>query len=77
MAHWLHEGGYDTMPSLYSDGYLIAVDSAVLLNALHREGNNLAMASGKMTAETIIEALNRGDCSRKGLAGYGISHKFG
>jgi electron transfer flavoprotein-quinone oxidoreductase len=71
IAHWLPEGGYDAMPNLYGDGYLIAGDSAMLFNALHREGNNLAMASGKMAAETIIEALNRGDCSRKGLAGYG------
>ena len=28
------------------------------------------MASGKMAAETIIEAIRRNDCSRKGLAGY-------
>jgi len=71
VAHWLPEGGYDTIPKLYGDGYLIAGDSAMLFNALHREGNNLAMASGKMAAETIIEALNKGDCSGKGLSGYG------
>ncbi len=71
IAHWLPEGGYDAMPGLYGDGYLIAGDSAMLFNALHREGSNLAMASGKMAAETIIEALNRGDCSQKGLSGYG------
>ena len=78
IAHWLPEGGYDAMPSLYGDGYLIAGDSAMLFNALHREGNNLAMASGKMAAETIIEALNRGDCSRKGLSSYGerLSESF-
>ncbi|MCJ7764093.1 MAG: FAD-dependent oxidoreductase [Dehalococcoidales bacterium] len=71
IAHWLPEGGYNAMPSLCGDGYLIAGDSAMLFNALHREGSNLAMASGKMAAEAIIEALNRGDCSRKGLASYG------
>jgi electron transfer flavoprotein-quinone oxidoreductase len=71
MAHWLSEGGYDTIPNLYGDGYLIAGDSAMLFNALHREGNNLAMASGKMAAETIIDALKRGDFSRKSLSGYG------
>jgi len=42
----------------------------MLFNALHREGNNLAMASGKMVLEAIIEALKRNDCSKKGLAGY-------
>jgi electron transfer flavoprotein-quinone oxidoreductase len=71
IAHWLPEGGYDTIPNLYGDGYLIAGDSAMLFNALHREGNNLAMASGKMAAEAIIEAIKRGDCSKNGLAGYG------
>jgi len=71
VAHWLTEGGYDAIPELYGDGYLIAGDSAMLFNGLHREGNNLAMASGKMAAETIIEALSRNDVSRTGLAGYG------
>ena len=71
MAHWLAEGGYDTIPQLYGDGYLIAGDSAMLFNALHREGSNLAMTSGKMAAETIIDAFQRGDFSKKSLAGYG------
>jgi electron transfer flavoprotein-quinone oxidoreductase len=71
LAHWLAEGGYDTIPQLYGDGYLIAGDSAMLFNALHREGNNLAMASGRMAAEAAIEALGRGDVSRRGLASYG------
>ncbi len=70
-AHWLTEGGFDAIPKLYGDGYLIAGDSAMLFNGLHREGTNLAMASGKMAAETIIEALRRDDCSKKSLAGYG------
>ncbi len=71
LAHWLAEGGYDTIPRLFGNGYLIAGDSAMLFNALHREGNNLAMASGKMAAEAAIEALERGDASKRGLSGYG------
>jgi electron transfer flavoprotein-quinone oxidoreductase len=71
MAHWLAEGGFDTIPRLYGNGYLIAGDSAMLFNALHREGNNLAMASGKMAAETIIEAIRRNDFSAKSLSAYG------
>ncbi len=70
-AHWLPEGGYDAIPQLYGDGYLIAGDSAGLFNAPHREGSNLAMSSGKLAAQTIIDAIRRGDCSRKGLSGYG------
>jgi electron transfer flavoprotein-quinone oxidoreductase len=71
MAHWLAEGGYDAIPRLYGDGYLIAGDSAMLFNTLHREGNNLAMASGKMAAEAIIEAFKLKDFSQRGLKGYG------
>jgi electron transfer flavoprotein-quinone oxidoreductase len=71
LAHWLAEGGYDTIPRLYGDGYLIAGDSAMLFNPLHREGNNLAMASGKMAAETVIEAFRRNDFSAASLSGYG------
>jgi electron transfer flavoprotein-quinone oxidoreductase len=69
-AHWLSEGGYYSIPQLCGDGYLIAGDSAMLFNALHREGSNLAMASGKMAAETIIEALAKNDVSKSGLSGY-------
>jgi electron transfer flavoprotein-quinone oxidoreductase len=69
-AHWLAEGGYETIPELCGDGFLIAGDSAMLFNALHREGSNLAMASGRMAAETILEALKSGDFSRRGLQGY-------
>jgi electron transfer flavoprotein-quinone oxidoreductase len=70
-AHWLAEGGYDAIPKLYGEGYLIAGDSAMLFNTLHREGNNLAMASGKMAAEAIIEAFKLNDFSQKGLKRYG------
>ena len=71
MAHWIAEGGYDALPELSGDGYLIAGDSGMLFNALHREGSNMAMTSGRFAAETIIEALGRGDFSKHGLAGYG------
>jgi electron transfer flavoprotein-quinone oxidoreductase len=69
-AHWLAEGGYKTIPQLHGNGYLIAGDSAQLFNALHREGSNLAMASGKMAAETIIDALKNNDYSTAGLSSY-------
>jgi electron transfer flavoprotein-quinone oxidoreductase len=71
IAHWLAEGGYDAIPKLYGDGYLIAGDSAMLFNTLHREGNNLAMASGKMAAAAVIDAFRRNDFSEDGLKGYG------
>jgi len=70
LAHWLPEGGYNAIPQLCGDGYLIAGDSAMLFNALHREGNNLAMTSGRFAAETIIEALQKGMTTKSGLQGY-------
>jgi electron transfer flavoprotein-quinone oxidoreductase len=70
LAHWLPEGGYETIPGLCGDGFLIAGDSAMLFNALHREGSNLAMTSGRLAAETILEAVQNRDCSRYGLQGY-------
>jgi electron transfer flavoprotein-quinone oxidoreductase len=70
MAHWLAEGGYDAIPQLCGDGYLIAGDSAMLFNALHREGSNMAMTSGRFAAEAIMEALNKGAVDRAGLGGY-------
>ncbi len=71
IAHWLAEGGYDSIPKVYGNGYLIAGDSAMLFNTLHREGNNLAMASGKMAAEAIMDAFKLNDFSENGLKGYG------
>ena len=70
LAHWIPEGGYDTVPQLCGDGFLIAGDSAMLFNALHREGSNLAMTSGRLAAETILEAMQRKDFSSRGLQGY-------
>ena len=70
MAHWIAEGGYDAVPELAGDGFLIAGDSGMLFNALHREGSNMAMASGRLAAETIIDALAAGDFSKAGLSGY-------
>jgi electron transfer flavoprotein-quinone oxidoreductase len=70
MAHWLAEGGYDHIPRLCGDGYLIAGDSAMLFNTLHREGSNLAMISGSFAAEAILEARKNGDFGKRSLYGY-------
>jgi electron transfer flavoprotein-quinone oxidoreductase len=70
MAHWIAEGGYDAIPELCGNGYIIAGDSGMLFNALHREGSNMAMASGRFAAEAIMDALDRGDFSRNVLMGY-------
>lgn len=70
MAHWLAEGGYDHIPELCGDGYIIAGDSAMLFNTLHREGSNLAMISGSFAAEAILDARKNNDYSRQSLNVY-------
>lgn len=70
MAHWLAEGGYEHVPKLYGDGFLIAGDSGMLFNALHREGSNMAMVSGKLAAETIIQARKKGCYDSSCLSSY-------
>ncbi|MEZ4812778.1 MAG: FAD-dependent oxidoreductase [Caldisericia bacterium] len=69
-AHWLPEGGWDTIPKLYGDGYVLAGDTAMLFNTLHREGTNLAQATGRMAGEMAIKAIKAGDTSEKSLKEY-------
>jgi len=69
-AHLIPEGGYNAMPPLYNDGVLIAGDAAMLVNNVHWEGTNLAMTSGKLAAETAIEAIEKDDFSANMLSLY-------
>ncbi|MHB9154638.1 MAG: FAD-dependent oxidoreductase [Endomicrobiales bacterium] len=70
LAHLIPEGGYRALPPLCADGLLVAGDAAMLVNGLHQEGSNLAMMSGKLAAETVIEARASNDYSRRSLARY-------
>lgn len=56
LAHLIPEGGYKSIPKLVGNGVLVIGDAAQLVNAIHREGSNMAMTSGRLAAETIIEA---------------------
>ena len=71
-AHLLPEGGYKLVPRLFTDGMLIAGDAAGLCytNGLNQEGMNLAITSGFLAAETVLDAFNKGDFSSKQLAQY-------
>ncbi len=53
-GHLIPEGGYKAIPRIYGDGWLMVGDAAMFVNAVHREGSNLAMTSGRLAAETII-----------------------
>jgi electron transfer flavoprotein-quinone oxidoreductase len=59
-AHLIPEGGYRAMPKLFGDGWLIVGDAAQMVNSLHREGSNMAMSSGRMAAETVVELRRQG-----------------
>ena len=52
-AHMIPEGGYKAIPQLYGDGWVVVGDAAQLNNAIHREGSNLAMTSGRLAGEAI------------------------
>ncbi|HEY0837375.1 MAG TPA: FAD-dependent monooxygenase [Azospirillum sp.] len=70
-AHMIPEGGYKAVPQLYGDGWMVVGDAAHFNNAAHREGSNLAMASGRMAAETVIEMKRAGKgMSASNLAAY-------
>ena len=70
LAHAIPEGGVRAMPRLYGDGVLVVGDAAMMVNNLHREGSNLAMAAGRMAGETAIRAKRAGDWSARTLSVY-------
>ncbi|OIQ79628.1 electron transfer flavoprotein-ubiquinone oxidoreductase [mine drainage metagenome] len=70
-AHLIPEGGLKAVPQLYGDGWMIVGDAAQFVNAAHREGSNLAMTSGRLAAETVIEAKTRNQpLTARTLAAY-------
>jgi electron transfer flavoprotein-quinone oxidoreductase len=70
LAHLIPEGGYRSVPKVAGNGVLVVGDAAQLVNAIHREGSNMAMHSGLLAAETVIEAKYRGDFSQSSLNLY-------
>ena len=71
-AHLVPEGGYKMVPKVYGNGYLITGDAAgfCFSNGLVLQGMNYAALSGKLAAETVIEAYSIGDFSEKTLKLY-------
>jgi electron transfer flavoprotein-quinone oxidoreductase len=71
VAHLIPEGGYHAIPELAGDGWLVAGDAGHFVNAVHREGSNLAMTSGRIAGETIVWLKRRREpCSKANLAEY-------
>lgn len=63
-------GGWYTMPQLSSDGVMIIGDSAGMLNGERLKGIHTAIKAGMLAAETIVDALIRGDFTGKLLGGF-------
>ncbi|MGA4718397.1 FAD-dependent oxidoreductase [Fictibacillus nanhaiensis] len=70
LAHMIPEGGYKSMPKVAGNGVLVVGDAAQLVNAIHREGSNLAMKSGQFAAEAVLLAKEREDYSEATLNHY-------
>ncbi|ACA17956.1 Electron-transferring-flavoprotein dehydrogenase [Methylobacterium sp. 4-46] len=58
-AHLIPEGGYRAIPQLCGDGWVVVGDAAQFNNAIHREGSNLAMTTGRLAAEAIFQLKSR------------------
>jgi len=70
-AHLIPEGGFHAIPQVYGAGWMIVGDSGGFVNAVHREGSNLAMTTGRLAAETVIAAKAAGkDLTAKTLKAY-------
>ena len=69
-AKCIPTGGLYSQPKLYTDGALLVGDSASMCNAQNLAGIHMAMKSGMLAAETLVEALAAQDYSSKTLGGY-------
>jgi electron transfer flavoprotein-quinone oxidoreductase len=69
-AHMIPEAGYAGMPALYSDGVLVAGDSAMLANPVTGEGADLAILSGRLAGEVAVQAHMRSDYTSRTLEQY-------
>lgn len=71
-AHLVPQGKYSTLPRLYGDGVLVAGDAAELALDLRYmiRGMDFAIESGRLAAETILAAKEKGDFSAETLSQY-------
>lgn len=59
VAHMIPEGGYNAIPQLFGNGWVVVGDAGQFVNAVHREGSNLAMTTGRIAAEAIFQIKSR------------------
>jgi electron-transferring-flavoprotein dehydrogenase len=63
-------GGWNSMPRLFGNGWMLTGDSAGFLNSLRLKGIHLAIKSGMLAAETAFDALLAGNTSGAQLSAY-------
>jgi len=78
-AHMIPMDGYKNLPNFYTNGLMLVGDAAGLVNnSICHEGVNMAMASGIMAAETILENRGQKSYDAKALRSYEqrLKHSF-
>lgn len=74
-AKSLPEGGLFSLPKLFVNGGLLIGDSAGFLNGMRLKGIHLAMKSGMLASQSIIEAFEQNDFTEKTLSSYSTHFK--
>jgi len=69
-ARALPESGWKASPRPWGEGFLILGDSAAFLDASRLKGIHLAVESGRLGAEVILDAWRAGDLSEERLQSY-------
>jgi len=70
-AHMIPMDGYKNLPRFYTDGLMLVGDAAGFVNnSICHEGVNMAMASGIMAAETILDNRQEGRYDARALRLY-------
>ena len=70
-SHLIPEGGYNAIPELVGDGWIVVGDAGQFVNAVHREGSNLAMTTGRIAGETVVWLKRRREeMTKANLAEY-------
>jgi electron-transferring-flavoprotein dehydrogenase len=68
-------GGLYAQPKLYVDGALLVGDAGGFCNATKLAGIHLAMKSGMLAAEAIVDAIAKDDYTSTTLGGYSERYK--
>jgi electron-transferring-flavoprotein dehydrogenase len=69
-AKCIPTGGLYSQPKLYTDGAMLVGDSASMCNAQNLAGIHMAIKTGMLAAETLVDALAAQDFTAKLLGGY-------